>query len=391
MRILFFHAYPHQLAGAQRLTQALALDLAERGHDVLVVCPDEGPFPDELRRGGITTRIVAAPSAWRRYGRALESSAALPALTSLPGYWRRLARAFRQVSPDLVHCNDHRGILLAGLPARLAGVPVVWHIHGAYRSRTIALFGGLCARRIVIVSEATRASQPGLRPFAEKIEIVHNGLITIPPDRVARQASPPAIECPVLVTGARLHPDKGLDVLLRAVCLLRDRYPRLRARIAGAVQPGYEQYAQELVLLRDALGLRDAVTFLGFVDDPAAAWSEATVYVQPSRQEPFGLAVLEASSVATPVVASRVGGIVEIVVDGETGLLVSPNSPAALAEAIATLVDDPRLARRLADAGRERVRDNFSREAMIERLLLIYGSPSPGLPDPSATPAGAHS
>ncbi len=178
MRILFFHAYPHQYAGAQRITQALALELMSRGHSVLVVLPDEGPFFDRLRREGVPTRIVAAPNGLKRYGRQLEGARGLAALPLLPGYWRRLRREIRMWQPDVVHVNDHRGALLAAPAARLARTPVVWHLHGSYASIPLTLLGGALSKRIVVVSEATRAEQAGLRPFARKTTVVHNGLLT---------------------------------------------------------------------------------------------------------------------------------------------------------------------------------------------------------------------
>lgn len=366
MNVVFFHAYPHQYAGAQRLTQALAGELERRGHTATVVVTDEGPYAERLRADGTRMRVVAAPAAWRAYGRSLERRGAAAAVASLPGYWRRLRRAFSALAPDVVHVNDHRGILLAAPAAALARKPIVWHLHGSYPSRAITLLGRLLASRIVVVSAATRDEQPWL-PRGRKVVVLHNGLI-------AEHAEPPARNGgtrKLLATGARHHPDKGLDVLLRAAAIVRERDPQIHVVIAGAPQPGYEAHEQELQALTSELGLEDTVTFAGLVRDPLELWRSADVYVQPSRREPFGLCVIEAMSVGTPVVTTGVGGMREIVEPNRNGLQVEADDPPALAAAIRSVLDDPELASRLSAAGRARA-EAFSMPAMVDRLLEIY-------------------
>lgn len=374
MRILFFHAYPHQYAGAQRLTQALARELMSRGHTVLVVIPDDGPFADRLRRAGVPTEIVRAPNGLKRYGRQLEGARGLAALPLLPGYWRRLRREIRAWHPDVVHVNDHRGALLAVPAARFARIPVVWHLHGPYKSTVLTLLGGVLSQRIVVVSEATRADQPGLEHFAGKTTVVHNGLLTgtASPRGDAAAELPFESGRPLVVTGARLHPDKGIDVLLRAAELLRRSHPRVRVVVAGAPQPGYEKHHAELLTLRRELDLEQTVEFCGLVDDPSALWRRADVYVQPSRREPFGLGVLEAMSVGTPVVATDAGGLAEVIEPGVSGLQVPSESPDELAAAITRLISDRELAARLGASGAERSRTTFSKERMVGRMLDVY-------------------
>lgn len=172
--------------------------------------------------------------------------------------------------------------------------------------------------------------------------------------------------------GARLHPDKGLDVLVRAAALLHASHPDLRVVVLGPHQDGYEWHHRELLDLRAELGLDDVVAFPGPVDDPTDAWRAAAVYVQPSRVEPFGLAVLEAMAVGTPVVASATGGLREIVEPERSGLLVPPEDPAALATAIDRVLTDKALAARLATEGRRRATEDFSEERMLTELMAIY-------------------
>ena len=113
------------------------------------------------------------------------------------------------------------------------------------------------------------------------------------------------------------------------------------------------------------------VNFCGLLGNPLELWSKADVYVQPSRREPFGLGVLEAMSVGTPVVATGAGGLAEVVEPGISGLRVRSENPLELATAIAQVLVDPGLARRLARSGVERA-GVFSKERMVEELLDVY-------------------
>lgn len=370
MRIVFFHAYPHQVAGAQRVTEELARRLAGRGHETCVLTPDEGPFPARLATLGIEVQVVRAPAPWRRYGRVLKGPRALPALATLPAYWAKLARELARRRPSLVHANDHRGVLLAGPAARAVGAPLVWQLHGTYPSRTLTALGGRLAARIVCVSEATRAGQPSLEAFQAKTSVVHNGLLTVPAEALTRPRREPT--SPVIVTGARIHPDKGLDILLRATAELRSRFPSLRVLVAGEPQLGYERHYEELLALRRALALEKQVSFLGRVPDPLALWEQGLVYCQPSRREPFGLAVLEAMALALPIVASSVDGLTEVVAPGVNGVLIAPDDPVLLAEELALLLDDQERRRVLGEAGRALARERFSAGPMLEQLLSVY-------------------
>jgi glycosyltransferase involved in cell wall biosynthesis len=374
LNVAFFHPYPHQYAGAQRLTQALACELATRGHRAIIVVPDEGPFTERLRAAGLPIRIVRAPSSWRAYGRSLERTGAAAAIASLPRYWLKVRAVLRSLGADVVHVNDHRGILLAGAGAALAGKPVVWHLHGSYSSHAITLLGRTVARRIVVVSEATRNEQRWLPRDSEKVVVVHNGVISASAsDRTNSPGRPHGTgrASRLVVTGARQHPDKGLDVLVRAVALLREKEPELRVVIAGAVQPGYEAHHSELASLVNDLDLGRTISFVGLVDDPLELWRSAEVYVQSSRREPFGLGVIEAMSVGTPVVTTAVGGMCEIVEPERSGLQVPAGDAEALAGAIGRVLREPHLATRLARGGRERA-EVFSMARMVDRILEIY-------------------
>ena len=213
------------------------------------------------------------------------------------------------------------------------------------------------AARVIAITEALKrfnVDRVGLP--AEKIDVVHYGL-DAPPQAWGENADlglPDGAR--VLLAISRLVPQKGLDVAVRALRRVREEEPRAvlvvlgegpeRARLAG-----------------------DGVYLPGRVGDVSALLGRAELLVHPARWEGFGLALLEAMLAAKPVVATRVSSIPEIVADGETGLLVPPDDPEALAAAILRVLRDPG---RLGEAGLARARSEFSVERMARRTLAVY-------------------
>ena len=213
------------------------------------------------------------------------------------------------------------------------------------------------AARVIAITEALKrfnVERVGLP--AEKLEVVHYGL-DAPPAAWGENADLglPA-DARVLLSISRLVPQKGLDVAVRALARVRDEEPRAVLVVLGE-GPERERLAG------------DGVYLPGRVGDVAAWLGRAELLVHPARWEGFGLALLEAMLAGKPVVATRVSSIPEIVVDGETGLLVPPDDPDALAAAILRVLRDPG---RLGEAGLARARSEFSVERMSSRTLAVY-------------------
>lgn len=171
-----------------------------------------------------------------------------------------------------------------------------------------------------------------------------------------------------LLTIASLDHWKGLDVLLQAMAQLKGEFPALRLECAGE---GPER--QRLEAMAASLGLGDCVTFAGFLDRQALAGrlARCTIFVMPSRSEPFGIAVVEALAAGAPIVASDVGGIPEILRHGRDGLLVPPGDAVALLSALRTLLSDPARRVRLSAAGPVRARD-FPWTATAKRYMELF-------------------
>ncbi len=329
------------------------------GRRVVVTLPAPGPLVDRLTGAGAEVGVLAVPVLRKALlrPRGLVSLAA-GSLRALPA----MLRLVRTLRPDVVYANTVT-VPLWLLAARLAGRPALCHVHEAEDGlpRPVALLlhaPVLLARHVVVNSGAARdtlvRAVPALR---RRTQVVHNGVTG--PDVEARPAVPGTGPRRIVLVG-RLSERKGTDVAVEAVALLRAQGRDVVLELCGAVFPGYEWFEQRLRERATAPDLAGAVVFSGYTDPTWPALERAEVVLVPSRAEPFGNTAVEAQLAARPVVASAVQGLQEIVTPGETGLLVPPGDAAALAAAVAALLDDADLAARLAAAGRESAVRRFS-------------------------------
>jgi glycosyltransferase involved in cell wall biosynthesis len=211
------------------------------------------------------------------------------------------------------------------------------------------------------VLETARRHLPALNPVSS---VIHNALPM--PDEPVPAAGGGLRR---LAFVGRLVEQKGVDVLIDAMRLLANRFPKLHLAIAGN---GAERSGLEAQVGRLDLGGR--ISFVGTLGHDAVyrLLGEADLVVMPSRIEPFGLVALEAAQMARPIVASAVDGLPEVVIHGETGLLVPPDDPAALAAAIAALLDDPARARALGAAARRRAETLFAWDRYVDAHERLF-------------------
>jgi glycosyltransferase involved in cell wall biosynthesis len=370
--VAVFDAYPHLYYGAQRVAHALVGGLPGQGWSAELIVPGPGPLVSRARADGITVTVVRAPDALTHFGGATRRLRAAGAAVALIPYWLRLARYLRGRA-TVVHANDHRGLVLAGPAALLAGVPLVWQVHSARHSRVLNAIGSRIADEVVVCSRGTIDASPGLMR-SRPPTIIANGL---PAEVLDREEVRPGPD-PFLVSAGRIHPDKGFDVLVDALARLRGSHGGLRVLVMGDATDGYERYAEELRHQSQQLAPEILVELPGWIDKPEERWVGAWLYVQPSRREPWGLAVAEAMAAGIPVVATRAGGLPEVVDDGRTGLLVPVDDAGALAGAIDRVLSDRALARALATAARAHAKLAFTIDRMVAATSAVYERTSHG-------------
>jgi glycosyltransferase involved in cell wall biosynthesis len=300
-----------------------------------------------------------------------------------PGAVLRLAGLVRSARYAVVHAHLIEGELAAALALALAPGPrlvITRHNDDPVWRRAVVrrVANWLAGRadRVIAISDHVRGSFADLGVPAEKLTTVHYGLEPAAGGRARAELGVPADGTLLGVVG-RLVEQKGHDVLLRALAEL----PGARLAVVGAGPAERDLRAR-------AAGLAERVHWLGWRPDGAACIAAFDVFVHPSRWEGLGLVLLEAMALARPIVASRVSAIPEIVVDGETGWLVPPDDPAALAGALRAAIEDPEEARRRGQAGRRRLDARFTVERMTAATTAVYDRAVAGSAVQSPLPLG---
>lgn len=328
--------------------------LTRRGHRNALLCPPGSRSEERARELGLQLLPVAMRHSY-----------------SLGGVRRALA-ALRRCQPDLVHLHTGHANWMGGVAAARLGLPAITtrRMDRAVRRelRTRWLYGrGVC--HAVAISDAVqdRLHAGGVRPEMTSVipSAVDPGVLHTQRERSEiRRELGIADDAVCLLVLAALVRRKGIDVLLEALARL-DAKPVVL--VAGE---GEEREALEAQ--RDHCGLSQCVRFLGHREDKSELLLACDALVLPSRHEGLGVAALEAMACARPVLASRVGGLAELVRDGENGLLVPPEDPAALAEAIVALQQDPTLRASLGAAGPKRVAEGHLAEQMCDAYEALY-------------------
>ena len=303
-----------------------------------------------------------------------------------PWQWpqaRNFVRFLRDEKIDVVHAHMIRGALAAVPLARLAGVPVVVHTcHGREIWRTSWIKRQFWIdRRItnwsdatIAVSEATASHllhDKKLNP--KKVKVIRNGrtLNGFKPDRVAQQqlAESVGIRPGTSVVGvfARLEPQKAHKYLVEALPAIRQKVPQLRVLFVGdgALRKELEEQVARL-------GLNDVVAFTGYRHDAMELMSLCDVVALPSIHEGMPLVPIEAAALGVPVVATGVDGTKEVVADGITGILVPPQQPQPLADAISQLLLNSAERTRMGEKARARAKEEFTLERQIQVTADFY-------------------
>lgn len=284
--------------------------------------------------------------------------------------------------PDLIVCGHVLAAPAALVVRRVFGVPYVvfaygYEIRRRRRQRIVSrLLRG--ADMVIACSRFTRSAVLGHGVAPERVRVLHPG---VDPDRfrpeLGGRAAHPNGDARIMLSVARLTElYKGHDTAIRALPLIKAKCPDARYVIAGDGPLG-----DYLVRLARSVGVERDVVFLGELADEALAdlYRSSDVLVLLSREsaseggaEGFGIVSLEAAACGKPVVAGRSGGLLDAVVDGETGILVDPLDTGAAAQAIVSVLQDPALARRLGEAGRRRVLEGFTWDAMAAEARRLF-------------------
>jgi glycosyltransferase involved in cell wall biosynthesis len=342
-----------------------------------------GPFDVTVAAHGMGPLREAAASSGAQFVPLRHVRRAINPWRDVAGLFE-LLRLVRRERPDILHASSSKAGVLARLAAALDGVPIrIFTAHGwafgaqsGSRSRLYRwadrLMRPLTTVTICVAERERTAGVAAHTCDAAKTVVIPNAV-----DVEAAPVSTVDRPTPRIVSVGRLKAPKDFQTLARALSLLpQDSYEALIVG-DGPDRPAIQRRLRQLAL-------EERVHLVGARDDVPAVLAEADVFVLSSRSEGMPVSVIEAMAAGLPVVASHVGGMSELVEDGETGFLVPPEDPTALTRVLATLLEDQALRRRLGDAGRERARREFDldpfRRAHVElysRELAKRGLPAP--------------
>jgi len=341
----------HILGTAQRestgmayIVRSLAQGLDPRLYRIHALFLDgAGPLVDSLERAGSPATALD----WKQ------------GMRNPLGAWQ-FWRFLRSRRFSIVHIH-FGGRSVVNLARAATNARIIRHLHGRVlegKGLAPVSFSARGVDAVVAVSEAVaRCVVDG------KARVIHAGS-SVPSRLPSRRPTGPEL---VIGTAGRLVELKGIEYLLSAAARLLNEFPNLRLEIAGS---GPQR--EKLEALAADAGLGEQVRFLGWIDDIRSVLSRWDVFVMPSLEEGFPIAALDAMAAALPVVASRVGGVPELIEDGTTGWLVPPRDVESLTSRLRILLSDPDLRANMGASGYARVRDHFSTAQMTQSFAILY-------------------
>lgn len=296
-----------------------------------------------------------------------------------------LVYLIQRIAPDVVHTHTSKAGFLGRIAARLCGVPLVLHtIHELPENSTksrlkkaiywaLEWFAARFAHHMVTVSEANYRQILGEHICGKrKLTLVREGLdldlykTTVAPSAIRSEFGIPT-SATLIGSVGRLESAKGHADLIKAFQLVLAKRPD-----AYLVIVGHGQLREELELLIKQLDLEQRVILTGWREDMLNILGAFDYYALASHYEGLGIATMEAMAMRKPIVCTGVGGVVDVMVDGETGFLVPPHAPRAMADKLLELIDHPELAQRMSAAARKRVETTFQDKVTNEKLLAVY-------------------
>lgn len=395
IRVLFFVSEYDRLHGGQRSLLQLVRHLPALGVEPVVAFPARGRCTAAYESVGVRVEIVPGFAAASEFGQHLLRLSLLRKahilIRQILPYSFKLVGVMKRLDLHILHCNTTRSLLFAGAAARLHRYPIVWHVRGQIRSFSpaIRLTCESLVSHIILVAMSLRQE---IHPwFRHKCRTIYNGIDE--GSFLNNDAHLPTLPCaidgrPVIITMAAVTPFKGYHHLLEAARLL-NKQPLERRPIFFAIGELFDQ--SYLAYLQRLLGQYelDNFYFLGWQQNPLPYYHLADVVVLPTVEreqleiggarvevysgEGFSRAVLEAMYVGKPVIATRVAGASEQIVDGETGRLVSPGNPEALAAALLQLLQAPATVRQeMGQKAARRARERFTSTQMAQETAALY-------------------
>ena len=379
--ILFYESYPY-FSGAQRVLYFLLKKMSRRTrYRCIMLCSTESRLAAAIRDLGIHTYILYPGDNLDKYNKEILNvhsiaKAAFPYIQ----HTIRLVCLINKEKPDIIHANSIRALFLIFLAAKITKSPLVWHLRGCEKSRYLHDIAFNITSKIIGVSYGVKSVFRTSKQRSGKMSIVYDG---IDAENFSLGASESktnirkefqiGFDCPIIGVIALLTYAKGQEYFLRAAKTVVSYFPDVRFLIVGdattEIDKKFEKHLREMTRV---LSLERNVIFTGWRDDVPAIMNMLDIVVLPSLYEGLPRTILEAMAMSKPIIATTVGGIPELVVNGETGILVPPKDSESLANVMIKLLSNPSEAWQMGKAGYVRVKQYFTVEKMVEDTEKIF-------------------
>ncbi len=363
-QILYLH-HTGKFSGAENSLIHLVKNLDGKKFNPFFLCPGKGEFPKRLSERRV-------PIIQHNFGRNSEIHKVFRSIL-------KICRTVHQHKIALLHSNGPQTNIPAGIAGRLMGIPVIWHERNLLKNGMIDLdrLTDFLPNRIICNSEAIRARFKNSK--SEKIsKTIMNGVDlknfdpSMPSCEVRKEFKIPS-KAKVVGMTSRLGKDKGQDRLLEAVAHLTNRYPNLWILIVGGnVFEDDDDVPDYFKGKASDLGISERTIFTGFRNDVYRLYAAMDIFVMGTDAEPCGRVIFEAMAMKKPVVGTNSGGTPEIVINGETGLLFDYGNTEELASKIDYLLHNPKVSKRMGNAGRTRIEDNFTIDKNVNGIQKEY-------------------
>ncbi|MBS7612398.1 glycosyltransferase [Candidatus Bathyarchaeota archaeon] len=383
LQVIPYFPPAYAFGGPVKVAYQISRELVKRGHEVMVYTTDAKDFGSRLEMNSYTTLDGIEIRRFRNLSLTSIKKLKLFITPHLVSCAKKEVKDF-----DAIHLHEYRtfqNIVIAHY-AKEYDVPYVLQTHGSLprimsweRLKWIydMFFGYKLLReasKVIALSQVESEQYKAMGVPEEKIAVIPNGIdlseyAKLPPKGSFKKKFNIDYEKIVLYLG-RIHRIKGIDILVKAFADIVAKFDDVRLVVVGSD----DGYLGEIEALIKALKIEDKVLITGplYGEDKLEAYVDADVYVLPSRYETFPMGLLEAYAHGKPVIASKVGGLRDLVVDGLMGMLVKPEDVEQLAESLRLMLDDLNRARDMGLAGRRFVEENFPLERVVDKLEELY-------------------
>jgi glycosyltransferase involved in cell wall biosynthesis len=356
------------LWGARRSLFDLLQNIDRKKFSISVVCGKEGPLTEKLEKEKIDYTIIPLPL-WRKGKN----------LPRIPFSLFPLAKLVRKKNIHLIHCNSHWVNPYGVIAGKLTNVKVICHVRDIITPDKIKKYFINYSDRIVTISNFQKKVFNRYPVLNKRTHLVYNGIDTSrfyrrKENEISKFRNKWNIEEDDFLVGCvgQISSLKGQEYLVRAIPMVLKEIPNTKFLLCGQVRR--ERDEGKIESLTEKLGIKKNVISLGWQEDLPIVYSSLDILAFPTLKEAFGRVAVEAMACKVPVIATKIGGIPEIVEEGKTGFLIPPKNPIQIADAVKRLLKDSKMRKNMGAEGRKKVKEKFSIKDTVHKIENLYYS-----------------